>query len=287
MRQCTSSPRSPSGGHRHPIRRTGYSCVLEGSVALSDGLEAGRSGAPPDPRSESTAHDRRPGVPRLPLPDRDHPVGRALVPPVPRQLPRPRGHARRPRGRGRPHDHVPLGPALRARAREAAAPAPAPLPRAVARRRDLPAGRRTVALPLPTRRRHRPDDRLPAHRQAGQAGGQAVLPQGARPGQHPPPAHRGDRSAEELSRCDPGDEARRRAGAVRPPPARPLAQQPGRAGPSARQAPNRPSTSPTTRTCRPPSAPTRRPRPSTSSGTASPSGAPTSTGCSTSPRTRT
>src|SRR4051812_42897104 len=104
------------------------------SVALSGGPGTGRSGAPADPRSENVAHDRRPGVPRLPLSGRGHPVGGALVSAVPDQLPRPRADAGRSWGRGRPHDHVPPGPALRLRAREADAAAPAAVPRAVAGR---------------------------------------------------------------------------------------------------------------------------------------------------------
>ena len=85
----------------------------------------------------------------------------------------------------------------------------------------------------------RPDDRLPAQRQAGQAGGQALLPPGARPREHPQPAHRRHRPAQELPRCAAGDEAGWRAVALHPAPPRPLAQQPGRAGPPPRQAPNR------------------------------------------------
>src|SRR5215218_9216708 len=81
--------------------------------------------------------DARPGVPRLPLPGRGDLVGRALVPAVPDQLPRPRAHAGRPRRAGGPRLAPPLGPALRPRAREADAPAPAALSRALARRRDL------------------------------------------------------------------------------------------------------------------------------------------------------
>src|SRR3712207_2632809 len=81
----------------------------------------------------------------------------------------------------------------------------------VARGRDLRPGRWAVALPLPGGRRHRPDHRLPAQRHAGQAGGQALLPPGARPGQHPPPAGDRDRPADELSRRAPRAEAGRRA----------------------------------------------------------------------------
>ena len=84
-----------------------------------------------------------------------------------------------------------------------------------------------------------PDDRLPAQRQAGQEGGQALLPPGARPREHPPPADRRHRPAQELPRRAPGDEAGGRAGAVRPAPARAVAQQPGRAGPPPDQAPDR------------------------------------------------
>ena len=71
----------------------------------------------------SAADDHGPGLSRLSVPRRGDPLGGALVPAVPDQLPRPRAHARRSRGRGRPHHHVPLGPALRPRAREAYAPA--------------------------------------------------------------------------------------------------------------------------------------------------------------------
>ena len=100
-------------------------------------------------------------------------------------------------------------------------------------------GSAAVALPLPGRRRDRPDDRLPAQRQARQEGGQALLPPGARPGEHPQPADRRYRPAEELPGRAAGDEARGRAVAVRPAPARAVAEQPGRAGPPPRQAPNR------------------------------------------------
>ena len=62
--------------------------------------------------------------------------------------------------------------------------------------------------------------------------------QRARPGQHPQPARRRDRPAEELSRRAPRDEAGRRALALHPASARPLAQQPGRAGPPPDQAPD-------------------------------------------------
>jgi transposase, IS6 family len=41
---------------------------------------AGRSGRSHRPPLRGTAHDHRPGVPRLPLPGRGHPLGRALVP---------------------------------------------------------------------------------------------------------------------------------------------------------------------------------------------------------------
>src|SRR3712207_993190 len=102
----------------------------------------------------------------------------------------------------------------------------------------LRAGRRAMALPLPRRRRHGPNDRLPAERHAGQEGGQALLPPGARPGEHPPPADRGDRPAEELPGRAARDEAGGRAGALRPAPARALAEQPGRAGPPPDQAPD-------------------------------------------------
>src|SRR5215217_8127791 len=51
----------------------------------------------------------------------------------------------------------------------------APLPRAVVRRRGLHPGQRAMALSLPSGRRHRPDDRLPAQRQAGQESSQALL----------------------------------------------------------------------------------------------------------------
>src|SRR3712207_3871561 len=116
--------------------------------------------------------------------------------------------------RGVQVDHVSLyrwvqrfAPELEKRLRRHLRPCRGPWPRAVARRRDLPAGRRAMALPLPGGRRHGADDRLPAQRQARQEGGQALLPSGARPGEHPRPAHRRDRSPQELPRRAPRDEA--------------------------------------------------------------------------------
>ena len=53
------------------------------------------------------------------------------------------------------------------------------------------------------------------------------------------PRHDRDRSAQELSRRDAGDEAGGRAVALHAAPPRPVAQQPGRAGPPPRQAPDR------------------------------------------------
>src|SRR4051812_47454099 len=50
---------------------------------------------------------------------RGDPVGRALVPDVPDQLPRSRADAPGPWGRGRPHDPLPLDPGLCAGAGEA------------------------------------------------------------------------------------------------------------------------------------------------------------------------
>src|SRR5919206_360467 len=157
---------------------------------------------------------RRPGVPRLPLPGRGHPLGRPLVPAVPDQLPRPRGHAGRPRRLRRPHDHVPPGAAVRPRAREAGAAAPPALPRPVARRRDVRPGRGRVALPVPGGRRDGADHRLHAERQAGREGRQALPQAGARPGPHPQPAGGRDRSPQELSRRGPWHEAERRAVAL-------------------------------------------------------------------------
>jgi hypothetical protein len=58
----------------------------------------------------------------------------------------------------------------------------APLPRAMVRRRDIHPGQRAMALPVPGCRRHRPDNRLPAQRQAGQEGSQALLHACPRPG---------------------------------------------------------------------------------------------------------
>ena len=86
-------------------------------------------------------HAHRPRVPRLPLPSRGHPLGRALVPSVSDQLSRPRTEAGRPWGDGRSHPPLALGPTLRPRAGEAAAPPLAAVPRAMARRRDGYSGR--------------------------------------------------------------------------------------------------------------------------------------------------
>ena len=102
---------------------------------------------------------------------------------------------------------------------------------------DLRPGRRRVALPLPGRRRDRADRRLPARRQAGQEGGQALLPPRPKPREHPQsPDHR-HRPAQELSRRAARDEARRRAVALHAAPARAVAEQPGRAGPPPDQGP--------------------------------------------------
>src|SRR4051794_27562683 len=91
-------------------------------------------------------HAHRPRVPRLPLPRRGPPLGRALVPSVSDQLSRPRADARRPWGGGRSHPPLALGPTLRPRAAEADAPPPAAVPRAMARRRDGYSGRWAMAL---------------------------------------------------------------------------------------------------------------------------------------------
>src|SRR3954447_10579268 len=57
-----------------------------------------------------------------------------------------------------------------------------------------------MALPVPGGRRHRPDDRLSAQRQAGQEGSQALLQACPRPEAHPQPARGRDRPPQELSR---------------------------------------------------------------------------------------
>src|SRR3954465_9603983 len=57
------------------------------------------------------------------VPGRGDPLGRALVPAVSDQLPRPRTDADRQGRRGGSHDHVPPGPALRPGAGETDAPA--------------------------------------------------------------------------------------------------------------------------------------------------------------------
>ena len=91
-------------------------------------------------------HAHRPRVPRLPLPSRGLPLGRALVPSVSDQLSRPRAEAGRPWGDGRSHPPLALGPTLRPRAGEADALPPAAVPRAMARRRDGYSGRWAMAL---------------------------------------------------------------------------------------------------------------------------------------------
>src|SRR3954454_16867036 len=95
-----------------------------------------------------------------------------------------------------------------------------------------------MALPVPGRRRHRPDDRLSAQCQAGQEGSEALLQACPQPGAHPQPARGRDRPPQELSRCATRDEAEGRAVALRPAPAWALAQQPGRAGSPPDQAPD-------------------------------------------------
>src|SRR4051794_12136038 len=95
-----------------------------------------------------------------------------------------------------------------------------------------------MALPVPGGRRHRPDDRLSAQRQAGQEGSQVLLQACPRPEAHPQPARGRDRPPQELSRRAARDEAEGRAVALRPAPAGVLAQQPGRAGPPPDQAPD-------------------------------------------------
>jgi hypothetical protein len=77
----------------------------------------------------------------------------------------------------------------------------------MARRRDLRPRRRGLALPLPCRRRHGADRRLPAQRQARQGGGRALPLQGAGLGQHLDPAGNRHRPAEELPRRAARDEA--------------------------------------------------------------------------------
>src|SRR4051794_21768023 len=98
-----------------------------GSVALSGAAYPGKSGTPaltlPRISSMTTARAFR----GLPLPGRGDPVGRALVPAVPDQLPRPQSHARQQGRRGGSHGHVPLGSALRPGAGETDAPPPASL----------------------------------------------------------------------------------------------------------------------------------------------------------------
>jgi hypothetical protein len=75
----------------------------KGSVALSGAAYPRRSGTPAASLREYR-HDRcRPSVPWLPLPGRGNPLGRALVPTVPDQLSRSRGHARRQGRRGGSH----------------------------------------------------------------------------------------------------------------------------------------------------------------------------------------
>src|SRR3954447_7107291 len=95
-----------------------------------------------------------------------------------------------------------------------------------------------MVLLVPSGRRHRPDDRLPAQRQAGQEGSEALLQACPRPGAYPQPARGRDRSPQELSRRAARDEAEARAVALCPAPAGALAQQPGRAGPPPDQAPD-------------------------------------------------
>src|SRR4051794_9293724 len=95
-----------------------------------------------------------------------------------------------------------------------------------------------MALPVPGRRRHRPDDRLSAQCQAGQEGSEALLQACPQPGAHPQPARGRDRPPQELSRCATRDEAEGRAVALRPAPTWALAQQPDRAGSPPDQAPD-------------------------------------------------
>src|SRR3954449_12736501 len=71
---------------------------------------------------------------------RGDPVGRALVPDVPDQLPRSRTDAARPWGRGGPHDPLPLDPSLCAGAGEADPAPSACVQRLVAGRRDIRQG---------------------------------------------------------------------------------------------------------------------------------------------------
>src|SRR3954464_12136030 len=61
-------------------------------------------------------------------------------------------------------------------------------------------GWRYLYRALPSGRRHRSDDRLPAHCQAGQEGSQALLQACPRPGAYPQPTRGRDRPPQELSR---------------------------------------------------------------------------------------
>src|SRR3954453_14777837 len=50
-----------------------------GPFRLAAARNPGGGGVPTGPPIRERCHDRRPGLPRLPLPGRDHPVGGALV----------------------------------------------------------------------------------------------------------------------------------------------------------------------------------------------------------------
>ena len=88
-------------------------------------------------------------------------MGRALVVPVPDQLPRPRNDDDRTRRRGRPLNDRPLGSAFRAEDREATALAVAPATVAeLAGRRDLHQRPRQVGVSVPRGRQVREHDRF-------------------------------------------------------------------------------------------------------------------------------